>query len=72
MLDRIAINISNVVMPVIDVIDDATMKYNPTSTSHVGGFSWQLQFKWHQVPAHEKLRWKTDIDPIWYVSNCGY
>ena len=44
-MDRIASNKSNVVTPVIDVIDDETLKFqfsSATATS-VGGFDWNLQ-----------------------------
>ena len=45
LLDRIAENKSNVVTPVIDVIDDETLKYQFSSaqSTSVGGFDWNLQ-----------------------------
>ena len=45
LLDRIAENKSNVVTPVIDVIDDDTLKYQYSSaqSTSVGGFDWNLQ-----------------------------
>jgi hypothetical protein len=42
-LDRIARNSSNVVTPVIDVIDDNTFQYHYGPGLAVGGFDWNLQ-----------------------------
>jgi len=66
LLDRIAANRSNVVAPVIDVIDDKTMQYKfgDARATNVGGFEWNLQFNWHGIPEREKRRRKLDIDPI--------
>ncbi|KAL4222733.1 N-acetylgalactosaminyltransferase [Mactra antiquata] len=58
LLDRIAENKSNVVCPVIDVIEDDSFKYqygNARSTS-IGGFDWNLQFNWHAIPENERKR----------------
>lgn len=58
LLDRIAENKSNVVCPVIDVIEDDSFKYqygNARSTS-IGGFDWNLQFTWHAIPDYERQR----------------
>ncbi|XP_052246169.1 polypeptide N-acetylgalactosaminyltransferase 5-like [Dreissena polymorpha] len=58
LLDRIAENKTNVVCPVIDVIEDDTFKYqygNARSTS-IGGFDWNLQFNWHAIPDYERQR----------------
>lgn len=58
LLDRIARNRTNVVCPVIDVIDDDTLEYHYRDSGgvNVGGFDWNLQFNWHAVPDHEKVR----------------
>jgi len=58
LLDRIARNNTNVVCPVIDVIDDDTLEYHYRDSGgvNVGGFDWNLQFNWHAVPDHEKKR----------------
>ena len=58
LLDRIARNKTNVVCPVIDVIDDDTLEYHYRDSGgvNVGGFDWNLQFNWHAVPEHEKSR----------------
>ncbi|XP_074658769.1 polypeptide N-acetylgalactosaminyltransferase 5-like isoform X2 [Tubulanus polymorphus] len=66
MLDRIAISKSNVVCPVIDVLDDDTLKFNYASAKHtsVGGFDWNLQFNWHSIPDHEMRRRPTEVAPL--------
>jgi len=58
LLDRIARNKTNVVCPVIDVIDDDTLEYHYRDSGgvNVGGFDWNLQFNWHAVPDNEKKR----------------
>ena len=70
LLDRIATNQSNVVAPVIDVIDDKSMQYKfgNARATNVGGFDWNLQFNWHAIPARETSRRKSPVDPIRYVS----
>ena len=69
LLDRIAANQSNVVAPVIDVIDDKTMQYKfgDAKATNVGGFEWNLQFNWHAIPQREVQRRKSDIDPLRYI-----
>jgi len=66
LLDRIATNQSNVVAPVIDVIDDKTMQYKfaGAKATNVGGFDWNLQFNWHGIPQREMNRRKSDIEPL--------
>ena len=53
LLDRIARDPTNVVCPVIDVIDTETLEYMGSSYFAVGGFDWNLRFDWHTVPSHE-------------------
>ena len=69
LLDRIAENKSNVVCPVIDVIEDDSFKYqygNARSTS-IGGFDWNLQFTWHAIPDYERRRRNNlDYNPVRY------
>ncbi|XP_003375853.1 polypeptide N-acetylgalactosaminyltransferase 5 [Trichinella spiralis] len=62
LLSRIKENWSNVVCPVIDVIDDDTFKYHCGKSwmTNVGGFDWNLQFNWHPIP--ERVR-KSRSDP---------
>ncbi|XP_013382243.1 polypeptide N-acetylgalactosaminyltransferase 5 [Lingula anatina] len=66
LLDVIAKNKSNVVCPVIDVIEDENFKYDFSSArgTSIGGFDWNLQFNWHPIPDHERKRMKTPFDPI--------
>lgn len=66
LLDRIASNESNVVCPVIDVIDDETLKYHHSSAkgTNIGGFDWNMQFSWHAVPEYESKRRKSEVAPI--------
>ena len=68
LLDRIADDWSNVVTPVIDVIEDGTFKYlyGSAKATSVGGFDWNLQFNWHGIPERERLRRKTPVSPIRY------
>lgn len=42
-MDRIARNSTNVVTPIIDVIDDTTFQYHFGPGVAVGGFDWNLQ-----------------------------
>ncbi|PVD30435.1 hypothetical protein C0Q70_09701 [Pomacea canaliculata] len=66
LLDRIAENKSNVVCPVIDVIEDETLKYQYGSAkaTSIGGFDWNLQFTWHGIPEYERKRRGNDVAPI--------
>lgn len=58
LLERIYINRSNVVCPVIDVISLDTLAYStirgPPGVR--GGFNWNLQFKWKKIPDYEQKR----------------
>ena len=66
MVDRIADNWSNVVAPIIGVINDETFEYKLSKAKdiQVGGFTWNLIFTWH-VPPKEDLENRTSaIDPI--------
>jgi len=56
LLDEIARDSTNVVCPVIDVINDDTLAYQGGSYFAVGGFDWNLQFNWHSLPEHERKR----------------
>ena len=74
LLERIAESESNVVTPVIDVIDDETLRYQYSSAkaTSVGGFDWNLQFNWHSIPDHEKKRRKHDYDPVRWGSKISH
>ena len=56
LLDRIARDKTTVVCPVIDVINEDTLEYLNSGSFSVGGFDWNLEFDWHEVPDHEKKR----------------
>jgi polypeptide N-acetylgalactosaminyltransferase len=55
-----------VVTPVIDVLDDETLRYqySGAKSTSVGGFDWNLQFNWHAIPERERKRRKSDVDPV--------
>lgn len=46
LLDRLSVNPTTAVSPVIDVIDSKTFDYKPSSTKLKGGFDWSLHYKW--------------------------
>nr|CAI5853458.1 unnamed protein product [Callosobruchus analis] len=73
LLDRIARDPTNVVCPVIDVIDDATLEYHYHSSGkvNVGGFDWNLQFNWHAVPEREMRKHKNSAEPVWSPTMAG-
>ena len=58
LLDRIGHNKTNVVCPVIYVINVDTLEYyyRDSGGVNVGGFDWNLQFIWHAIPGHEKKK----------------
>ena len=64
LLDRIARNSTNVVCPVIDIINDDTLAFQKSSYLAVGGFDWNLVFNWHGVPQHEKDRRSHQAEPV--------
>ena len=57
------------VCPVIDVIEDETLRYQYGSAkaTSIGGFDWNLQFTWHGIPDYERQRRASDIMPVRYV-----
>lgn len=65
LLDRIARNSTNVVCPVIDIIEDHNLMFSFQSSLglQVGGFDWSLTFDWHMVPESEKGRKKYPAEP---------
>jgi len=64
LLDRIASDPTNVVCPVIDIINDETLAFQKSSYLAVGGFDWNLVFNWHGVPQHEKDRRSHHAEPV--------
>lgn len=74
LLEEIHKNESNVVTPVIDVIDHDNLRYVYGSAKHtsVGGFDWSLIFNWHPIPHHERVRRGfDDTKPIWSPTMAG-
>jgi polypeptide N-acetylgalactosaminyltransferase len=67
LVDRIARNPTNVVCPVINVINQETFQFHPTTDPRavqIGTFSWRLIFKWFPTPKHEIERRKDPSEPI--------
>ena len=66
LLDRIARNESYVVCPVIDVIDDDTLRYqySKAASTSIGGFDWNLQFSWHAIPDYLRKSRSSDVLPV--------
>jgi polypeptide N-acetylgalactosaminyltransferase len=66
LLDRISENSTNVAVPLIDVIGDETFEFRPHKHLNnvlVGGFDWNLTFRWHTVPEAEKRRKNDPSEP---------
>lgn len=49
LLDKIKEKSSNVVMPIIDIINADTFSYSASPLVR-GGFNWGLHFKWDSLP----------------------
>ncbi|CAF3009602.1 unnamed protein product [Rotaria socialis] len=66
LLDPIARNPKASVVPLIEIIHDATFEFHvtPIQSIQVGGFDWNLIFNWHMTPAREMKRRKNRTDPI--------
>ena len=58
LLDSIGRNWTTAVTPVIDSINDDTLKFNyqAARATNVGGFDWSLTFTWHAIPEAEMKR----------------
>ncbi|XP_037051693.1 polypeptide N-acetylgalactosaminyltransferase 5 isoform X1 [Bradysia coprophila] len=56
LLQRIALDRTTVVCPIIDVISDDTFEYVTASDQTWGGFNWKLNFRWYRVPSREMER----------------
>lgn len=54
LLQRIRDHPTHVVTPIIDLIDDKTLKYRASPVVR-GGFSWDMQFKWKSVPNRRQM-----------------
>lgn len=70
-LARIQEEPTAVLCPMIDSIDDNTLKYNYGGGLAVGGFSWALHFTWRPVPTREKIRRKSASDPVKSATMAG-
>ncbi|XP_029194887.2 polypeptide N-acetylgalactosaminyltransferase 1-like isoform X2 [Acropora millepora] len=65
LLVRIAQNRSNVVCPVIEVINADDFGYQTSAVIHErGGFSWDLFFTWKAIPEEERKRREDETDYI--------
>jgi len=60
MLSHIAKDRSNVVAPIVDIINPDTLQYSSSPLVR-GGFNWGLHFKWENIP---KAFLKNDDDFI--------
>lgn len=67
LLDRIAQNVTNVAVPMIDGINEKTFKYEDDFLNldeiQIGGFDWGLIFRWDSIPEAEKIRKKDPSEP---------
>ncbi|XP_047136419.1 polypeptide N-acetylgalactosaminyltransferase 13 isoform X1 [Hydra vulgaris] len=65
LLARIAEKSSNVVVPIIEVINADTLQYAAAANpDQRGGFSWDLFYKWKPIPLDEQHLRKSPIDVI--------
>jgi polypeptide N-acetylgalactosaminyltransferase len=65
LVQRIHEKKSAVVCPIIDYINAENLAYSGDGhVSSVGGFWWSLHFRWDPIPAKERERRKTDIEPV--------
>lgn len=65
LLDRISIDKTNVVCPIIEGINDETFALQKRANGHIqiGGFDWGLIFRWIPMPESEKKRRKDPSEP---------
>lgn len=67
LLQRIKDKRNTIVLPIIDVVDDYTMKYSYPVNSYtfqVGGFSWSGHFTWIDIPDRETRFMNSPTDPV--------
>ena len=60
--------------PVIEVISDKTMEYKTTKAKdvQVGGFDFNLGFRWHVVPEADLKNRSSPVAPVRYVLMLWY
>ncbi|KAA0199892.1 Polypeptide N-acetylgalactosaminyltransferase [Fasciolopsis buskii] len=66
LLDRIKSNYTNVVTPVIEIIntEDFSMGVTRSKDVQVGGFGWSLTFTWHVPPDRDRERPGAPYSPL--------
>ena len=67
LLERIKVDRTIVAVPVIDIIGASDFAYSGTPAEVIGGFSWDMQFSWHSLPAKRRADRKDLTEPI----RCG-
>lgn len=68
LLMRISQKRTAIVCPIVDAIDDTTLKYSLNGGYQVGGFTWSGHFTWEDVPARDKENRKY-TDAVRYLVN---
>jgi polypeptide N-acetylgalactosaminyltransferase len=63
LLARIKANKTNVVTPIIDIVNADTFKYEPSPLVR-GGFNWGLNFKWDPIPRSELQNEEAFAKPV--------
>lgn len=68
LLSQILLNKTNVVTPIIDIVNADTFEYKPSPLVR-GGFNWGLHFKWENLPIGTLINEEDFVKPIKYVTN---
>ena len=64
LLDRVADNWSNVIMPLYDYIDPDDLHYTFGEVTYVGVFGWDIYFAWDEIPATDAKRPGAPFTPV--------
>ena len=64
LLARIKEDRTIVAVPVIDIISSTNFAYSNTGAEVIGGFSWDMQFNWHNLPENRRKMRKDFTEPI--------